>query len=95
VDGKVADAALGRFHKDKAQFVAVLEGKGARDPLDHPFAGQRMSAVDQAYRYAINLPCDWIIVTSMRETRHCYRGAQQSAYERLETVRLTRVDTGG
>jgi hypothetical protein len=28
-----------------------------------------MSAVDQAYRYAINFPCDWIIVTSMRKTR--------------------------
>jgi hypothetical protein len=94
VDGKVADAVLGRLQKDKDQFIAAVEGKGARDPLDHPFAGRRMSAVDQAYRYAINLPCDWIIVTSMRETRHCYRGAQQSAYERLETVRLTRVDTG-
>ena len=95
VDGKVADATLGRFQKDKAQFVAVLEGKGARDPLDRPFAARCMSAVDQAYRYAISLPCDWISVTSMRETRHCYRGAQQNAYERLETVRLTRVDTGG
>jgi hypothetical protein len=58
VDGKVADAVLGRFLKDKEQFVAVLEGKGARDPLDRPFAGRRMSAVDQAYRYAVNLPCD-------------------------------------
>jgi hypothetical protein len=57
VDGKVADAVLGRFQKGEEQFVAVLEGKGARDPLDHPFAGRRMSAVDQAYRYAINLPC--------------------------------------
>src|ERR1035438_7478669 len=43
VDGKVADAVLGRFQKGKEQFVAVLEGKGARDPLDHPFAGRRMS----------------------------------------------------
>jgi hypothetical protein len=48
VDGKFADAVLGRFQKDKEQFVAVLEGKGARDPLDHPVAGRRMSAVDQA-----------------------------------------------
>src|ERR1019366_845252 len=32
VDGKVADAVLGRFQKGKEQFVAVLEGKGARDP---------------------------------------------------------------
>jgi hypothetical protein len=38
-----------RFQKDKEQFVAVLEGKGARDPLGRPFAGRRMSAVDQAY----------------------------------------------
>src|SRR5271157_4947121 len=86
VDGKVADAVLGRFHKDQQQFVAVLEGKGTRDPLDRPFAGRRMSAVDQAYRYAINLPCDWIIVTSMRETRLYHKGSPQNAYERFETV---------
>src|SRR5882724_2240469 len=88
VDGKVADAVLGRFQKDKEEFVAVLEGKGSRDPLDRPFAGRRMSAVDQAYRYAINLPCDWIIVTSMRETRLYHKGSQQHAYEQFETVRL-------
>jgi hypothetical protein len=33
VDGKVADAVLGRFQKDKEEFVAVLEGKGSRDPF--------------------------------------------------------------
>ena len=88
VDGKVADATLGRFQKEKAQFVAVLEGKAARDPLDRPFAGRRMSAVDQAYRYAINLPCDWIIVTSMRETRLYHKGSPQNAYECFETTRL-------
>jgi hypothetical protein len=51
-------------------------------------AGRRMSAVDQAYRYATNLPCDWMIVTSMRETPLYYKGAHQQAYERLESVRL-------
>jgi hypothetical protein len=65
-DGKVADAVLGRFQKGKEQFVSVLEDKGARDPMDRPFAGRRTSAVDQAYGSAINLPRDWIIVTSMR-----------------------------
>jgi hypothetical protein len=40
VDGKAADAVLGRFQKGKEQFVGVLEGKGARDPLDRPFAGR-------------------------------------------------------
>ncbi len=88
VDGEFADAVLGLFQKDKDRFTAVLEGKGTRDPLERPFAGRRMSAVDQAYRYAINLPCDWIIVTSMRETRLYYKGAHQQTYERFETVRL-------
>ena len=88
VDGQFVDAVLGRFQNDKQQFIAALEGKGARDPLDRPFAGRRMSAVDQAYRYAINLPCDWIIVTSMRETRLYHKGSNQHAYERFETVRL-------
>ncbi len=88
VEGKVADAVLGRFQKDKETFVAVVEGKGARDPLDRPFAAQRMSAVDQAYRYAINLMCDWIIVTSMRETHLYHKASQQHAYEGFENVRL-------
>ncbi len=43
VDGKVAYAVLGRFQKDKEQFVAVLEGNGARDPLDRPFGGRRLT----------------------------------------------------
>ena len=46
VDGKVADAALSRFQKDTEQFIAVPEGKDARDPLDRSFAGPRISVVD-------------------------------------------------
>jgi hypothetical protein len=88
VDGQFADAALGRFTTESKQFIVAVEGKGTRDPLERPFAGRRMSAVDQAYRYAINLPCDWIIVTSMRETRLYHKGSNQHTYERFETVRL-------
>ncbi len=88
VDGQFADAALGRFSPGDRKFVVALEGKGTRDPLDRPFGGRRMSAVDQAYRYAINLPCDWIAVTSMRETRLYHKGSNQQTYERFETVRL-------
>ncbi len=88
VDGQVADAAIGRFGTGEPKFIVALEGKGTRDPLDRPFAGRRMSAVDQAYRYAINLQCDWIIVTSMRETRLYHKGSNQQTYERFETVRL-------
>ena len=47
VDGEFADAVLGCFQKDKERFMAVLEGKGTRDPLDRSFAGRRTSAVDQ------------------------------------------------
>lgn len=47
-----------------------------------------MSAVDQAYRYAINLPCDWIIATSIRETRLYHKGSTQKAFERFETPAL-------
>ena len=89
VDGQFADAALGRFTSESKKFVVAVEGKGTRDPLERPFAGRRMSAVDQAYRYAINLPCDWIIVTSMRETRLYHKGSNQQTYERFETARLS------
>ena len=93
VDGKFADAVLGQFGDDSEQPVVALEGKGPKDPLERPYAGRHMSAVDQAYRYAINLPCDWIIVTSMRETRLYHKGSDQHTYERFETVRLSEDDT--
>ena len=64
VDGKFADAVLGDFGRGPEKFIVALEGKGPKDPLDRPFAGRRMSAVDQGYRYAINLPCDFVIVRS-------------------------------
>jgi len=87
VDGKYADAVLGDFNGHQRPLIA-LEGKGPRDPLDRPFAGRRMSAVDQGYRYAINLPCDWIIVTSIRQTRLYHKGSDQHTYERFDTERL-------
>ncbi len=84
IDGKYADAVLGDFNGHQ-RYVVALEGKGPRDPLDRPFAGRRMSAVDQGYRYAINLPCDWIIVTSIRQTRLYHKGSDQQTYERFDT----------
>src|SRR5689334_9029181 len=87
VDGKYADAVLGDFNGEQ-RYIVALEGKGPRDPLDRPFAGRRMSAVDQGYRYAINLPCEWIIVTSMRQTRLYHKGSDQLTYERFDTEQL-------
>ncbi|MDZ4782264.1 MAG: N-6 DNA methylase [Planctomycetia bacterium] len=87
VDGKFADAVLGDFNGEQ-RFVVALEGKGPRDPLDRPYAGRRMSAVDQGFRYAINLKCDWVIVTSMRQTRLYHKGSDQQTYERFDTEQL-------
>lgn len=83
VDGKFADAVLGDFSPAGEHSVVAVEGKGPRDPLDRPFAGRKMSAVDQAYRYAINLPCDWIVVTNLREVRLYHKGSTQKHYERF------------
>jgi hypothetical protein len=90
VDGKFADAVLGDFREGSEQFVVALEGKGPLDPLDRPYAGRRMSAVDQGYRYAINLPCDWIIVSSIRQIRLYAKGCDQQTYERFDTEELAR-----
>ncbi|HJT79252.1 MAG TPA: N-6 DNA methylase, partial [Gemmataceae bacterium] len=90
VDGKFADAVLGRFSTagKPPEYVAVLEGKGPRDPLDRPFAGRKLSAVDQALRYAVNLVCDWYLVTNLREIRLYHKGHDQLTYERFDTAAL-------
>ena len=87
VEGDYADAVLGDFNGGN-RYVVALEGKGPRDPLDRPYGGRRRSAVEQAYQYAINLQCDWIIVTSIRQTRLYHKGSNQHTYERFDTERL-------
>jgi hypothetical protein len=92
VEGEFADAVLGDFNGHQ-RYVVAVEGKGPNDPLDRPYAGRRMSAVDQGYRYAINLPCDWIIVTSIRQTRLYHKGSDQQTYERFDTEQLASCET--
>jgi len=87
-NGKYADAVLGEFGGDKPRYVMALEGKGPKDPLDRPFGGRKLSAVDQAYDYAINLRCNWLTVTSVRETRLYYKGADKLTFERFDTEAL-------
>jgi hypothetical protein len=89
IDGKFADAVLGVMAPTSKRYVVALEGKGPSDPLDRPFAGRKMSAVDQGYRYAINLPADWIIVTSMRQTRLYHKGSDQYTFERFDIDSLS------
>ncbi len=70
------------------RYVAAVEGKGPKDPLDRPFAGRKISAVDQAFDYAINLQCNWILVTNIRQTRLYYKGTDKQTYERFDTEAL-------
>ncbi len=92
VDGKFADAGLGRFTATGDTFVAVLEGKGPRDPLDRPFGSRKHSAVTQAALYALQLKLNWYLVTNLKETRLYYKGQDTAHYERFETARLADND---
>ena len=91
-NGKFADAVLGEFEPEGKRYVAALEGKGPKDPLDRPFAGRKVSAVDQAFDYAINLRCNWIIVTNIRQTRLYYKGTDKQTFERFDTESLAQED---
>jgi hypothetical protein len=93
VDGKFADAVLGELGGHRDRPLLALEGKGPRDPLDRPFAGRRMSAVDQAYRYAINLPCDWILVTNLQQIRLYHKNHDQRTFERFEIQALAEQES--
>ncbi|MCU0703228.1 MAG: hypothetical protein MUF18_04470, partial [Fimbriiglobus sp.] len=92
-DGTFADAVLGRFGGEKDQFVAVLEGKGPKDPLDIPFANRKLSAVDQALKYAVQLKLDWYLVTNLKEIRLYSKQTDQRTYERFELAKLATDDT--
>lgn len=81
--GERPDAVLGDFNGSNRPVMPV-EGKGTKDPLDIPY-GRPLSAVQQGYQYAINLRCDWILVTSMRQTRLYHKNADQLTYELFET----------
>ncbi|WP_439623986.1 Eco57I restriction-modification methylase domain-containing protein [Gemmata sp.] len=92
VDGKFADAGLGRFSTKGDTFVAVLEGKGPRDPLDRPFGSRKHSAVTQAALYALQMKIDWYLVTNLKETRLYYKRQDTAHYERFETAKLADSD---
>ena len=47
---------------------AAVRGKGRRT-RSIARLGPELSAVDQAFDYAINLRCNWIVVTNIRQTR--------------------------
>lgn len=92
IDGKFADAGLGRFGPTTGTFAAVLEGKGPKDPLDRPFAGRKHSAVTQAALYALQLGIDWYLVTNLKEIRLYCKRQDTNHYERFETVKLASAD---
>ena len=93
VDGKFADAALGRFSKGESVNLAAIEGKGPRDPLDQPFAGRKRSAVEQAMQYAVQMRVDWYLVTNLIETRLYHKGHDTHCFERFETLSVAQNES--
>ena len=87
VDGKFADGAIGVFN-GVPKFLAVLEGKGPLDPLDRPFAGRKRSAIEQGFNYAINLKCDWVIITNLKEIRLYHKGNDFGHFEQFNITQL-------
>ncbi|HEX3151643.1 MAG TPA: N-6 DNA methylase [Gemmataceae bacterium] len=94
VDGKFADAALGRFSTadGSSLFRVAVEGKGPADPLVIPFKNRKKSAVDQALGYAVNFPCDWYLVTNLNEMRLYHKGHDQFTYERFYLAMIAARD---
>ncbi len=88
VDGKFADAALGRFGAGDPVCAVAVEGKGPADPLDRPHAGRKRSAVSQAMEYAVQLPADWYAVTNLKETRLYAKSRPTDHFERFRTADL-------
>ena len=87
------DLALGWFSKEPGgvnRAVVAVEGKGPKDPLDVTFGSRDKSAVDQAYNYAIDLRCEWIMVTNLLEVRLYRKGADKLTYEQFDVLRLAR-----
>ena len=78
-NGKFADAVLGEFGPEGKRYVAAVEGKGPKDPLDRPFSGRKVSAVDQAFDYAIR--------AKGRQRKAC---EEQAAHNRLHRKPLRR-----
>lgn len=93
VDGKYADAAIGRFGKGESINLAAIEGKGPRDPLDQPFAGRKRSAVEQAMQYAVQMRVDWYLVTNLLETRLYHKGHDTHCFERFETLSVAQNES--
>lgn len=91
-DGTYADGALGRFGGEVEHTVAVIEGKGPLDPLDIPHGGRKLSAVDQALKYAVQLQLDWYLVTNLKEVRLYSKQADQRTFERFELAKLADDD---
>ncbi len=89
VDGKCADGVLGYFTDEQKTYLAAIELKAADTDLDARPAGRRWTAVEQCYQYAINLECDWIIVSNYREIRLYHKTRSQQHYERFQLETLT------
>jgi hypothetical protein len=79
-----ADAALGTFTNEQRQVVAPFELKGPKTAnLDALMSGRHKSPVQQAWKYAMDLPgSQFVLVSNCVEVRLYALGHGRAAYER-------------
>lgn len=92
VDGTFPDAVVGHFGAGPDRPRLVLEGKGPRDPLDRPFAGRKVSAVDQGMKYAVQMQLDWYAVTNLKEVRLYSKRRDTRTAERFDLAAVAADD---
>lgn len=97
--GGFADGALGLFTaiegkggkvKLQGKIIAPIELKSAKNDLDRPAPGRKLSAVEQGWQYAnYTENCRWVIVSNYRELR-LYQLSKTPAY--FERFLLTELE---
>ena len=90
---QAADGAIGWFRDGQPAVVhAVIELKGAAQPLDHA-GGRGRTPVQQAWDYANETrTCRWIIVSNYAETRLYHRSRSKQDVEVFALAELRDLD---
>ncbi|CAD5973497.1 Modification methylase BstVI [Planktothrix agardhii] len=94
--GGFADGALGLFTniegKLQGKIIAPIELKNAKNDLDRPAPGRKLSAVEQGWQYAnYTENCRWVIVSNYRELRLYQLSKTPAYFERFLLTELAEI----
>ncbi|CAD0227323.1 Eco57I restriction-modification methylase domain-containing protein [Planktothrix agardhii] len=94
--GGFADGALGLFtaieEKLQGKIIAPIELKSAKNDLDRPAPGCKLSAVEQGWQYAnYTENCRWVIISNYRELRLYQLSKTPAYFERFLLIELEAI----